>query len=101
MDHLTFDIFLRPKNERYPEGYIGLIRAYLLPSWPITLCSGITLAFANYGGFSWLLAIKVTLVGFFGFETDFVLNDYVDRNRLDVENTLTRHWMLFKERPIP
>jgi 4-hydroxybenzoate polyprenyltransferase len=61
------------------------------------------LAFANYGGFSWALTLKVALMGLLGFGAGFVLNDYVDRNRdrLDVENTLTRYWRPFKERPIP
>jgi 4-hydroxybenzoate polyprenyltransferase len=42
-------------------------------------------------------------MGLLGFGAGFVLNDYVDRNRdrLDVENTLTEYWRPFKERPIP
>ena len=85
------------------KAYFDLIRAHFLPAWPLVFCSGLVLAFANYGGFSWLLAIKAALIGVFGFEAGLVLNDYVDRNRdrLDVENTLTRYWRPFKSRPIP
>lgn len=85
------------------KAYIDLTRAHFLPAWPLIFCSGLVLAFANYGGFSWALIVKAALIGIFGFEAGFVLNDYVDRNRdkLDVENTMTRYWRPFKERPIP
>ncbi|AKB82320.1 Digeranylgeranylglyceryl phosphate synthase [Methanosarcina barkeri 3] len=85
------------------KAYLDLTRAHFLPAWPLVSCSGLLLAFANYGGFSWALTIKVALMGLLGFEAGFILNDYVDRNRdrLDVENTLTRYWRPFKERPIP
>ncbi|RXA20450.1 prenyltransferase [Methanosarcina sp. MSH10X1] len=85
------------------KAYFDLIRAHFLPAWPLIFCSGLVLAFANYGGFSWALTIKAALIGLFGFEAGFVLNDYVDRkrDRLDVENTLTRYWRPFKSRPIP
>lgn len=85
------------------KAYFDLIRAHFLPAWPLIFCSGLVLAFSNYGGFSWSLTIRAALIGLFGFEAGFVLNDYVDRNRdrLDVENTLTRYWRPFKNRPIP
>lgn len=85
------------------KAYFDLLRAHFLPAWPLVSCSGLVLAFANYGGFSWTLTIKVALMGLLGFEAGFILNDYVDRtrDRLDVENTLTRYWRPFKERPIP
>ncbi len=85
------------------KAYIDLTRAHFLPAWPLIFCSGLVLAFANYGGFSWTLIIKAALIGLLGFEAGFVLNDYVDRNRdrLDVENTMTRYWRPFKERPLP
>ena len=85
------------------KSYLDLTRAHFLPACPLVFCSGLVLAFANYGGFSWELIIKAALIGLFGFEAGFVLNDYVDRNRdrLDVENTMTRYWRPFKERPIP
>lgn len=85
------------------KAYIDLTRAHFLPAWPFIFCSGLFLAFGNYSGFSWPLTLKVALIGIFGFEAGFVLNDYVDRNRdrLDVENTLTNYWRPFKERPIP
>lgn len=42
-------------------------------------------------------------MGLLRFEAGFILNDYVDWNKyiLDIENTLTRYWRPFKERPIP
>ena len=42
-------------------------------------------------------------MGFFGFEGGLILNDYVDRNRdrLDVDNSLTNYWRPFKSRPLP
>ncbi|AKB27422.1 Digeranylgeranylglyceryl phosphate synthase [Methanosarcina siciliae C2J] len=85
------------------KAYLDLTRAHFFPAWPLVFCSGLVLAFANYGGFSWALILKASLIGLLGFEAGFVLNDYVDRNRdkLDVENTMTRYWRLFKERPIP
>ncbi len=85
------------------KAYIDLTRAHFLPAWPLIFCSGLFLAFANYGGFSWTLIIKAALIGLLGFEAGFVLNDYVDRDRdrLDVENRLTKYWRPFKERPIP
>jgi 4-hydroxybenzoate polyprenyltransferase len=85
------------------KAYIDLTRAHFLPAWPLIFCSGLFLAFANYGGFSWSLTLTAALIGLFGFEAGFVLNDYVDRyrDRLDVENTLTGYWRPFKERPIP
>lgn len=85
------------------KAYIDLTRAHFFPAWPLIFCSGLVLAFANYGGFSWPLVFKAALIGLLGFEAGFVLNDYVDRNRdrLDVENTLTKYWRPFKERPIP
>lgn len=85
------------------KSYLDLTRVHFLPAWPLIFCSGLVLAFENYGGFSWELIIKAALIGTLGFEAGFVLNDYVDRNRdrLDVENTMTRYWRPFKERPIP
>jgi 4-hydroxybenzoate polyprenyltransferase len=106
MGWFTFIITIVTEAKNMKEtlkAYIDLTRAHFLPAWPITFCSGLVLAFANYGGFSWPLTIKAALIGLFGFEAGFVLNDYVDRNRdrLDVENSLTRYWRPFKERPIP
>jgi 4-hydroxybenzoate polyprenyltransferase len=85
------------------KAYLDLIRAHFLPAWPLVSCSGLVLAFANYGGFSWALTIKVALLGLLGFEAGFILNDYVDRDRdrLDIEDKLTGYWRPFKERPIP
>lgn len=95
--------YVSKKMKKTLEAFIDLTRAHFLPAWPIIFCSGLVLAFGNYGGFSWPLLIKAAFIGLFGFEAGLVLNDYVDRNRdrLDVEDTLTKYWRPFKERPIP
>ncbi len=84
------------------KAYIDLTRLQFGFAWPLLFCSGLFLAFQNYGGFDWILVLKAILIGFFGFEAGFVLNDYVDRNRdkKDVEATLTNYWRMFKKRPI-
>ncbi|WP_301664960.1 UbiA family prenyltransferase [Methanoculleus frigidifontis] len=68
--------------------FIDLTRAHFAVIWPFLFCSGMLLAFQNYGGFSWSLL---------------VLNDYVDRDidRRDVGGRLTRYWRPFHERPLP
>ena len=72
-------------------------------AWPILFCAGLMLAFANYGGFSWSLTIRAALIGLFGFEAGFILNDYVDReyDKKDIEHhRLTSYFRPFKKRPI-
>jgi len=83
--------------------YIDLTRIHFFFAWPLLFCSGLFLAFNNYGGFSWPLIIKAALIGLIGFEAGFILNDYVDRNldKKDVEDRLTKYWRPFKKRPIP
>lgn len=80
-----------------------LTRAHFFFVWPLLFCSGLMLAFQNYGGFSWELLGRAALIGLLGFEAGFVLNDYVDReyDRRDVNDSLTRYWRPFGERPIP
>ena len=80
-----------------------LTRAHFFFVWPLLFCSGLALAFANYGGFSWELVGRAALIGLFGFEAGLVLNDYVDReyDRRDVNGSLTRYWRPFGARPIP
>ncbi|KDE55830.1 UbiA family prenyltransferase [Methanoculleus sp. MH98A] len=80
-----------------------LTRAHFFFVWPLLFCSGLALAFANYGGFSWELVGRAALIGLLGFEAGLVLNDYVDReyDRRDVNGSLTRYWRPFGERPIP
>ncbi len=73
-------------------------------AWPLIFCSGLFLAFYNYGGFSWTLVIKAILIGLFGFEGGMILNDYIDRDidKSDVEyDKLTLYWRLYKSRPLP
>ena len=81
----------------------NLTRAHFFFVWPLLFCSGLALAFQNYGGFSWVLVGRAALIGLFGFEAGLVLNDYVDReyDRRDVEGSLTRYWRPFGARPIP
>lgn len=80
-----------------------LTRAHFFFVWPLLFCSGLALAFVNYGGFSWELVVRAALIGLFGFEAGLVLNDYIDReyDRRDVNGSLTRYWRPFGERPIP
>jgi 4-hydroxybenzoate polyprenyltransferase len=86
------------------QGYADLLRIHFFFAWPVLFCSGYLLATSVYGLFSWLDLAKVALIGFFGFEAGFVLNDYIDRtfDARDVEvGKLTKYWRLFGTRPIP
>jgi 4-hydroxybenzoate polyprenyltransferase len=86
------------------RGYADLLRIHFFFAWPVLFCSGYLLATSVYGVFSWYDLAKVALIGFFGFEAGFVLNDYVDRNydARDVEaGKLTKYWRLFGTRPVP
>lgn len=86
------------------RGYADLLRIQFFFAWPLLFCSGYLLATSVYGLFSWYDLAKVALIGFFGFEAGFVLNDYVDRryDARDVESgKLTKYWRIFGTRPIP
>jgi len=80
-----------------------LTRAHFFFVWPLLFCSGLALAFQNYGGFSWGLVGRAALIGLLGFEAGLVLNDYVDReyDRRDINGSLTRYWRPVAGRPIP
>ncbi|MCK8518610.1 UbiA family prenyltransferase [Methanoculleus sp. 7T] len=80
-----------------------LTRIHFFFVWPLLFCSGLLLAFQNYGGFSWGLVGRAALIGLLGFEAGLVLNDYVDReyDRREINGSLTRYWRPFGERPIP
>jgi 4-hydroxybenzoate polyprenyltransferase len=85
------------------RGYADLLRLHFFFAWPVLFCSGYLLATSLYGLFSWYDLVKVALIGFFGFEAGFVLNDYVDRNydARDIEaGKLTKYWRIFGTRPI-
>lgn len=85
------------------KALVDLTRAHFFPVWILLFSSGLALAFYNYEGFSWSVTFKAVLIGFFGFEGGLVLNDFVDRekDRLDVESSLTAYWRPFKSRPLP
>ena len=86
------------------KAYVDLTRAHFVLAWPLLFCSGLALAFGEYGGFSWSLTIRAALIGMLGFVAAMVLNDYVDRemDRKDVEfDRLTHYWRPFGRRPIP
>jgi len=86
------------------KAYMDLTRLHFFFVWPILFCSGLFLAFQYYPGFSWLLIIKVVLIGFLGFEAGLVLNDIVDGDidKKDVEfDKSTKYWRVFGKRPIP
>lgn len=86
------------------KAFIDLTRLQFFFAWPLLFASGYLLATAAYGGFSWPALLQVTLIGFFGFEAGFILNDYIDRDydRKDVDpSRLTHYWRLFGTRPLP
>ena len=80
-----------------------LTRIHFFFVWPLIFCSGLALAFQNYGGFSWALVGRAALIGLLGFEAGLVLNNYIDReyDRREINGSLTRYWRPFGERPIP
>jgi len=85
------------------RAYIDLTRLQFFFAWPLLFCSGYLLATTVYGHFAWFDLLRVALIGFFGFEAGFVLNDYVDRNydKKDIEaDKLTRYWRIFGTRPL-
>lgn len=95
--------YIRDVNKTL-QAYVDLTRAHFFPAWPLLFCSGLMLAFENYGDFSRALTIKAALIGLLGFEAGLVLNDYVDRriDTRDVEfDRLTKYWRPFRKRPIP
>jgi len=85
------------------RAFIDLTRLQFFFAWPLLFASGYLLATSTYGGFSWPALLQVVLIGFFGFEAGFILNDYIDRDydKKDVDNRLTRYWRFFGTRPIP
>jgi 4-hydroxybenzoate polyprenyltransferase len=86
------------------RAFIDLTRLHFFFAWPLLFASGYLLATTIYGGFSWPILLKVALIGFFGFEAGFILNDYIDReyDRKDIDpGRLTRYWRLFGTRPLP
>lgn len=86
------------------KAYIDLTRAHFFIVWPLLFCSGLVLAFENYGGFSWSLLLKAALIALAGFEAGFVLNDYVDRNLdkkgLQAQDSFNKYWRFFGRRPL-
>jgi 4-hydroxybenzoate polyprenyltransferase len=84
------------------KAFLDLTRLHFVIVWPILGCSGLFLAFLNYGGFDILLVGKVIAIAILGFEAGLVLNDYIDRtiDTKDVESALTRYWRPFGSRPI-
>jgi 4-hydroxybenzoate polyprenyltransferase len=85
------------------RAYIDLTRLQFFFAWPLLFGSGYMLATTVYGQFAWFDLVRVALIGLFGFEAGFVLNDYVDRNydKKEVEaDKLTRYWRIFGTRPL-
>jgi len=83
---------------------IDLLRLHFFFAWPVLFCSGYLLAAGMYGNYTGLDLTRAALIGFFGFEAGFVLNDYIDRDydRKDIESDrLTRYWRVFGTRPLP
>ena len=85
------------------KAYMDLMRVHFFFVWPILFCAGLFLAFQYQDSFSWLLVIKVALIGFLGFEAGLILNDIVDGDidKKEIEfDKLTRYWRVFGSRPI-
>jgi 4-hydroxybenzoate polyprenyltransferase len=85
------------------RAYIDLTRLQFFFAWPLLFCSGYLLATSVYGNFAWFDLARVCLIGFFGFEAGFILNDYIDReyDKKDIESDkLTKYWRIFRTRPI-
>jgi 4-hydroxybenzoate polyprenyltransferase len=85
------------------KAYMDLTRLHFFFVWPILFCAGLFLAFQYNDGFSWLLVIKVALIGFLGFEAGLILNDIVDGDidKKEVEfDKMTKYWRVFGKRPI-
>lgn len=82
---------------------MDLMRVHFFFVWPILFCAGLFLAFQHQNSFSWLLVIKVALIGFLGFEAGLILNDIVDGDidKKEIEfDKLTKYWRVFGNRPI-
>ena len=85
------------------KAYMDLTRLHFFFVWPILFCAGLFLAFQYNDDFSWLLVIKVALIGFLGFEAGLILNDIVDGDidKKEVEfDKMTKYWRVFRKRPI-
>lgn len=85
------------------RAYIDLLRLQFFFAWPLLFCSGYLLASSVHGIFSWPALLHAALIGFFGFEAGFILNDYVDRDydKKDIErDKLTKYWRIFGSRPV-
>jgi 4-hydroxybenzoate polyprenyltransferase len=85
------------------KAYVDLTRLHFFFVWPILFCAGLFLAFQYNGNFSWLLVVKVALVGFLGFEAGLILNDIVDSDidKKDVESDkMTKYWRFFGNKPV-
>lgn len=82
--------------------YADLLRLHFFFVWPMIFCSGLFLSFSIYGGSSGILVLKTILIGFFGFEAGFVLNDYVDRelDKKEIDPHLTKYWRPMGTRPL-
>jgi len=82
---------------------MDLMRVHFFFVWPILFCAGLFLAFQYQDSFSWLLVIRVALIGFLGFEAGLILNDIVDGDidKKEIEfDKLTKYWRVFGNRPI-
>ncbi len=85
------------------KAYMDLMRVHFFFVWPILFCAGLFLAFQYQDSFSWLLVIRVALIGFLGFEAGLILNDIVDGDidKKEIEfDKLTKYWRVFGNRPI-
>ncbi len=86
------------------KAYLDLLRLHFFFVWPTLFCAGLFFGFIFNGNFSLITVLKAGLIGFFGFEAGFVLNDLVDadidKKELPSDKKLTKYWRPFGNRPI-
>jgi 4-hydroxybenzoate polyprenyltransferase len=86
------------------KAFVDLLRLHFFFVWPTLFCAGLFFGIGFYGGYSPILVLQAVLIGFFGFEAGFVLNDIVDadvdKKELASDAKLTKYWRPFGKRPI-
>lgn len=84
------------------KAYLDLTRAHFSIVWPLLICAGTALATLSYGPVDATHYLHIGSIGLLGFLAGLVLNDIVDNtyDREEPDESLTRYWRPFKERPL-
>ncbi|RZN46228.1 prenyltransferase [archaeon] len=84
------------------KAYMDLTRAHFSIVWPLLICAGTALATLTYGTANMTHYLHIGGIGLLGFLAGLVLNDIVDNtyDRDEPDESLTRYWRPFKERPL-